>query len=645
MKRVILLLLPALIVACSTQTKLQKIRRTGVSAQLSLPAEEAIDERPSVEGAPRRDTLTVEAPDGKQLILMRAVRDELTGEMVACEQLDAVVVTARFRHVAERHGKVELAFQISVPDSLLDARWQLCFHPRLLVLGDTLSLDPIYITGADFRKGQLRGYQQYARFLQSIARDSLHFVDENQLEIFLERNLPQIFRFKSDTSLVSDEAFASAFGVTQRQAVEHYTNHLLKQANARKIARKGKMWEKYVRNPIIREGIRLDTVLRESGRFEYCYTHTLATRPGLRRADVFLSGDLRDAKSLLYRIPQGAPLTFYISSLSSFADLSPHYKTEIVERRAESHQTFRVDFAAGRSEIDPSLGGNRDEIARICRILSSLLENSVFELDSILVGAGCSPEGSFASNRVLSGRRSESVSAYFRRYLNRKSDSLRRERGFSVDEHGRIHHEAAPRIPFRTQCLGEDWEGLDRLVQEDTLLSAGDKARYARLAAVPEPDARELALRGESFYPRLRQALYPRLRSVRFAFHLHRKGMVKDTVHTTVLDTLYMEGVQAIQDRDYLRAVGFLAPYGDYNTAVAYLALERNASAQAILERLRPDARIHYMLAILAARDEDEAAAVSHYLKACALEPSYVHRGRLDPEIAVLIERYRLHDK
>ena len=83
MKRVILLLLLGLFLACSTQTKLHKIRRRGVSAQLSLPAEQLVDESPSIEGAPQHDTLTVEAPDGKQLILMRAQRDELTGEMVA----------------------------------------------------------------------------------------------------------------------------------------------------------------------------------------------------------------------------------------------------------------------------------------------------------------------------------------------------------------------------------------------------------------------------------------------------------------------------------------------------------------------------------------------------------------------------------
>ena len=119
--------------------------------------------------------------------------------------------------------------------------------------------------------------------------------------------------------------------------------------------------------------------------------------------------------------------------------------------------------------------------------------------------------------------------------------------------------------------------------------------------------------------------------------------MVKDTVHTTVLDSLYMRGVQAIRDRDYETAVTILRPYKDYNTAVAYCLMDYNASAMDILKDLPRTARVDYMLAILHARAGDDRMAVQHYLHACAKEPSYVHRGNLDPEIAALIKNYGLH--
>ena len=65
-----------------------------------------------------RDTSVVEDDKGNTYHLMRAVRDEGTGEMVATEELQAAVVTARFRNVAERHGKVEIEFQVLVPKEL-----------------------------------------------------------------------------------------------------------------------------------------------------------------------------------------------------------------------------------------------------------------------------------------------------------------------------------------------------------------------------------------------------------------------------------------------------------------------------------------------------------------------------------------------
>ena len=170
-----------------------------------------------------------------------------------------------------------------------------------------------------------------------------------------------------------------------------------------------------------------------------------------------------------------------------------------------------------------------------------------------------------------------------------------------------------------------------------------DKASYRRIRETSDPDSRERALQREGYYRYLREGVYPYLRTVRFDFHLHRKGMVKDTVHTTELDSVYLRGVQAIRDRDYETAVTLLRPYRDYNTAVAYCLMDYNASAMEILRDLPRTAQVNYMLAILFARRGDDRMAVQHYLHACSQEPSYVHRGNLDPEISALIKRYGLN--
>ena len=119
--------------------------------------------------------------------------------------------------------------------------------------------------------------------------------------------------------------------------------------------------------------------------------------------------------------------------------------------------------------------------------------------------------------------------------------------------------------------------------------------------------------------------------------------MVKDTVHTKIVDTTYMDGVNALKDMDYKRALSLLADYRDYNTAVAYVSMGMNASALEILGKLEKTAQVNYLLAILRARENDVQEAINHYLESCRQNPSYVHRGNLDPEIAELIKEYGLH--
>ena len=121
--------------------------------------------------------------------------------------------------------------------------------------------------------------------------------------------------------------------------------------------------------------------------------------------------------------------------------------------------------------------------------------------------------------------------------------------------------------------------------------------------------------------------------------------MVKDTVHTTVVDTSYMNGVAAIRDRDYEKAVTLLRPYKDYNSAVAYCSLGYNASALDILEKMDRSDKVLYLLSILYSRTGREKEAVECYMKACKENPSYVHRGNLDPEISALIKEYGLNQQ
>ena len=632
----------ALAASCSSQRKLAAIKRGNPAASLVLGKDMYVPE--IKEAKVLRDTLRIKDDDGRELLLMKAIKDEETGDMVATETLDAAKITAKFRNIAERHGKVDLSFAIIVPGAMQDSKWQLRFYPDMYMLGDVERLEPVIITGNAYRKAQLRGYQQYNRFLSRIVSDTTRFVNVKALEIFLRRNIPQLYAFKTDSSYVSDEHFYTIYGVSEQQAVEHYTNKIARNLNNRRKDRLDEMYRKYVKVPIVTEGIRLDTVMvGENGDFIYNYVQTIATRPRLRKVDIVLSGDIYESDRKLYAIPESSPLTFYISSVSGLADQTEHYMTKIIERHADASTTSRIDFQVGKSNIDLNLGDNRRELGRIRRTLSALLENDTFLLDSIIVTASASPEGGENLNWKLSRSRSVAIAKYLDEQIKVLWDSLDRRNGLRFDEAGRRIKPTPVRIPFVSRYKGENWDRLDILVDEDDYLTEGDKSRYELLRRVPDLDGREALLGRERFYSYLRERLYPRLRTVAFDFHLHRKDMVKDTIHTTVLDSTYMRGVRALTNMDYDGALALLQPYDDYNTAIAYMGLDRNQSAMAILSRLKPTARVNYLLAILYARQGDEEEAVRHYLTSCRQEPTYVHRGNLDPEIAHLIKAYRLN--
>ncbi len=625
------------------QRKLESLRKGSSQALISIADENEMPELVADELS--RDTLTITGEEGQEVLIMKAVKDDETGEMVATDVIKAAKVTARFRNLAERHGKIDLCFDVTVPSEMQDSKWQLRFRPEMWIMEDTVALDPVIITGKDYRKAQLKGYEHYRKFLESIITDSTLFINTSQLEVFLKRNLPQVFRLRTDSSYVSDEAFASMFGVTEKQAVKHYTSSHKINRNNRRIARKDKMFRKYVKAPIVTEGLRLDTVITGDGdEFIYRYVQTINTRPRLRKVEITLSGEIFDQGTRLYTMPESDPLTFYISSLSTLADNREKYISKVVERNVAANTACYIDFKSGSWEIDTGLEDNVEEISRIQNNLSNLISNKTFGLDSIIVTASCSPEGSYASNAVLSKKRSESVSRFFDKYIRRCKDSLRQKDGLVIDLEGVYkENKAANEIRFISRNTPENWEMLDKLVASDTSISLSGKRRYLSLKEIRDPDIRENSFRAEKWYRYLREQLYPSLRTVRFDFYLHRIGMVKDTVHTTVLDTTYMNGLQAIRDRDYKKAVTLLRPYGDYNTAVAYCALDYNASALDILERLPRSGKTNYMLAIIYSRTGRVKEAVQCYMDACSSDRSFVSRGNLDPEISALIARYGLN--
>lgn len=613
--KILILLVLVGMISCSPYKRIQKIRSGSVGMSLSVPSEPPVEEDDGneIEIDSIRSTLSDEP------IIMNAIRDTETGEMVATDVINASRVTARFRHVAERAGYVSISFDVNVPSALSASEWQLKILPFMALQQDTVSLEALYITGERYRAEQLRGYQRYRAFLASIITDTTDFIRVGQLEIFLERHYPETFAMKRDSSIIPTPQAENLFGVTQREALIHYTHHLKWKFNERRKGRVGKMYERFVKDPIVTEGIRLDTVLTSvDGDFIYRYVHTFRSRPGLKKVTVSLDGKLYAKRECIHEFPFPEELTFYISSLATLVDDRPKYRMFVLERNVYDNTKAFIDFRQGSSEIDTMLGDNGSELRRVMKCIDDVVARDDLELDSLVIVASCSPEGSFSLNRRLSAARSESVRNYMGEYVPEDwKDSL------------------------KASVLPENWEQLEKLVANDTLMSEQARSRILEMiGGMDDPDRVERKMAAMPEYRYLREKIYPKLRSVRFDFHLHRTGMIKDTVHTTELDTVYMSGIDALKALDYKKAVSVLRPYDDYNAALAFMSADYNHSALDVLGRLDDtDPKVCYLKAMVLSRLGLHDEALKYFDLCLAYDPYMRHRANLDPEMHMLVKK------
>ena len=109
--------------------------------------------------------------------------------------------------------------------------------------------------------------------------------------------------------------------------------------------------------------------------------------------------------------------------------------------------------------------------------------------------------------------------------------------------------------------------------------------------------------------------------------------MVKDTIHTTELDTAYLRGRQLLEKRKYAQALYVLHDYRDRNTAIALLSLGQDREALRILEALPATATSEYLRAIACSR-----LGRRHFLEACRRDERMEYRAALDPEIDELLK-------
>lgn len=602
----------ALAVSCSS------VRRysgdSGIYGQLALTLPED-ESRETDEEEPLPVVDSSEIHEGP--VIMKAVRDSRTGEMTATDVIKASKVVARFRNVAERGGKISLVFDITVPEDLISSDFQLRFSPVLDAHQTRSVLEPVFITGERYRKRQLRGYERYRNFVESIVTDSLFFIRMDQLEKFLERYFPETYAMKNDSTVVSEPEAENLFGVNQASALVHYTRHARKRRNAMKESMKDEMFRRFVKDPF-RSGVRLDTVMTDGkGSLVYRYSHLMQSFPGLRKIDVSLFGTVfRDGEQVA-GMPSPEKLTFYVSSLSSLADNTPRYMFKVVDRIVRDNTAAFLDFSQGSAGLDTLREGNSSELARIRGCFRDVCSREGLVIDSIVVTASCSPEGRWEYNTKLAEARAETVRSYVRDNISGVDDSL-----------------------LRSRYIPENWEYLKRIVAGDTLISSESKRLVAEIAGMQDKDRAEEELSRLPEFIHIRTRIYPMLRIVDFSFFMHRPDVKKDTVHTMEIDTVYMNGLLALKNLDYKKAASVLSPYKDYNTALALASSGYDDKALEILCEIDShDARSYYLEALLLSRMGETEAAETVFRECVRKDPSMRHRANLDPEMASFVRQ------
>ena len=365
------------------------------------------------------------------------------------------------------------------------------------------------------------------------------------------------------------------------------------------------------------EDVRLDSLVESRSTVTYYYSQEVKTDETSKKMLVTLQGQVLAVDDSAYRLPPSDTLSYIVSSMLSFVDTVPRYRIRIVDKYLTVEDRNYIQFFVGDTRVVDTLGDNWRQLDKITGLMRQIVEQQEFWVDTITLTAASSPEGAYAFNDRLSQGRAQALKRYLVRRYGRSIDTM-----------------------LSVQWVAEDWAELTNRIRTDREIVNRD-AILELIAEEKNPDRREQAIRQRfpKDYAYIRSVIYPQLRAVNFRYNLRRKGMVKDTIHTTELDTAYARGVELLQKRKYAKALYILNDYNDRNTVVAHLSLDHNERAMELLATMPKDAVTEYLRAIACSRLGRKEEGRRHFLEACRLDERMEYRGNLDPEIAELLKQ------
>lgn len=625
--------------------------------------------------------------NGQTRIVTQAERDSVTGEEITTVQLSEITVTARSKQIAERNGKINLDFIVTVPASLINNKWQLQLTPVAYKPQDTIYLEKIFLSGSDFAKMQKKGYLQYQAFLSSIIPDSLYLKEmfnqkgykkameelENEYFQAWKNEVIQKERWIDWSDKINARFVHFNFKVDQsRAAIEGY-NSILEYLPAysmhRSLEKKDipSLWRMFADgNHLIRtKSITPEDSIEITKKFtDYKKIAENQRKKEMKEEmyDKYVRFPIQPAK-LDTITKEGSNFVYYYKqelaatentkkidlTLNGLILAKDETKTPLPPSDTITYYiSSMVQFLDHAPRYKKKIISRKDEVNVTAYVnyktasttLDENIGNNKNEVDKVFETIkNINYTGEFLIDSIymtatsspegsssMNLQLSRGRAINLKKYLLQKSDDPE-----GVDS------------LFRPRWLGEDWDKLRQLIMSDD--SIPERGKINNLYEIANLDKREMTLRMSPFYSYIREKYYPKLRAVEFKFHLHRRDMIQDTIVMPVIDTTYQRAIKMIEDRKYKQALVLLDEQypDDYNTAICLMSLGYDKRALDIMLQQPDTSDRNYVLAILYVRLKMQEQAVKSYIKSCDQDESKIWRGKLDPEINTLIKTYNLY--
>ena len=362
------------------------LQRRTPTADIKLPANGPV-ETPEVEDVERavEQIHRISMNGGRDSAFLAEVERDSIGEVtMKGGAVPTVYVVAKSKTVAERNGEIALDFIIGIPATLQNSTWGLSLTPVIENNGTEEALQPLSIRGELFSEVQKRQYWQMNKYLNRILGDT--------------------------TELSSTVSLAAKY----YEAYNRYLGNDKKRlAEKLETTYKETISFPYLSDP------RLDSVLLRKGELRYYYTQRYRPTKNTHRLHLYFRGHVDAIDRSQYALANSDTLTYTVTSMLSLLDNEPRYMLKVIDKYVEVRDRNYITFPVGRANVIDTMGQNHVQLAKIERLMDTLINQYEFFVDSITITASSSPDGSMTTNNRIAGERARAIKEHLVRIRTR----------------------------------------------------------------------------------------------------------------------------------------------------------------------------------------------------------------------------------